>query len=335
MKKILNLLSSITIISSSILTVTSCGNPISGSSFYNTNYNKAFGIIFSTKAEDKSINFSMLPDLKAIPKPDPGRLKPSTFNYATDKIKKLKLKDNEIKLNCENYVCNQNNSFKGKKLTREEYNTNDEDKIIIQYAIDDLAQWFLIPPDFNEEIFYDFSNLVLNANYQNNIYFFNKNNELETEELILWSKQDYINISNENKKIENSFTFFDKDIRLTTEIIDLILNSKNSKIENIITLPEKNNENKNKRLVINFEDIDKEKETLTKQSVENLFKYYQNNLKFTEKVETEKPESDNSQVVSKKTYKSDNLKSFEIEKAEIKEIVININYKLDVKGESK
>ncbi|WP_339020142.1 hypothetical protein [Spiroplasma endosymbiont of Atherix ibis] len=327
MKKILNFLSSITLISYSILTVTSCGNPKTGSSFYNTDYNKAFGIVFSTKSENQSINFSMLPDLKEVPKPNSEVLRNLALNYANKKVQKLEFKNNEIRLDCKSFICNQNNSFNGKELTRNDYNTTDKDKIIIQYAIDDLAQWFLIPPDFNESIFYNFSNLNLNVNYENNIYFFSKNNDEKSEELILWSKQDSIYISSDNKKMDSSFYFFDENIKLTIDTIDLILNSKNSKIEDIVTIPKKENENQGKQLIINFEDINKKNEFLTKQSVEKLFNYYQNNLNFTEQVEIKKNKND-----SKKIYKSDNLKSFKIGNDEIKEIVININFKVEEKG---
>ncbi|QHX36652.1 hypothetical protein [Spiroplasma sp. BIUS-1] len=292
-------MATITMVSSTTLAVTSCGNNNTGSSFYDTDYNKAFGMVFSN---EKNTNFSMLPTLAKKQTTEPPK------NVDTNnKVDQLELVGSNLKIDCDNFVCTDDNSFTGSEISKKEYNTTDNDRVLIQYALDDLGKWFSIEPDASTEVFYDFSNLTMNINYANNNYYFNKYSKKdEPEELILWSQQNSLTIRSENKTFDNNLSFFDKEISLNTELINKLLES-NSVIVN------------DSDLVVTFNNVEQQKVWEKVVMVQDLFDKYQSDLRFEE---NKNPTYSNS-----RTFTSLNLKPFIIESKTIKNIKVITEFK--------
>ncbi|WP_339035055.1 hypothetical protein [Spiroplasma endosymbiont of Cantharis rufa] len=324
MKKVINFFSILTLLSSTTVAVVACGNTENSNRFYETNYNKAFQTVFNNQNNTKIKEFSMLPDLEkklGIPEPEPKIEKQAQL---------LNLSGNELKLNCAEFICDGDNIFFGNELSLDQYgnvgnDNNIKDRIMTQYALDDLAQWFNIEPNEKRNIFYDYSNLELSLDYSKNIYFFGKYRK--EENLILWSKQNSLEIidKKKDKKINTTFNFFDKEFILNEEIIKnlLLAESVNIETEEII---EDNAEEKeiNNILKISFEDVDNTKKMEKINIVKNLFYYYQQDLDFKlNNNETEEKELENTQ----EKYESINLKSFNIDSIKIDKISIEINIK--------
>ncbi len=324
MKKIINFFSVVTLLSSTTAAVVACGNTENSNRFYETNYNKAFQTVFNNPNNIKIKEFSMFPDLEKkleIPEPETKIEKQAQL---------LNLNGNELILNCDEFICDRDNTFFGNELSSNEYgnvgnDNNIKDRIMTQYALDDLAQWFNIEPNEKENIFYDYSNLELSLDYSKNIYFFGKYRK--EDNLILWSKQNSLEIvdKKKDKKINTEFNFFDKEFILNEEIIKnlLLAESVNIETEEIV---EKDTEEKeiNNILKISFKDVDRAKKIEKINIVKNLFYYYQQDLDFKlNNTEIEEKELENNQ----EEYESTNLKSFNIDNIKIDKISIEINIK--------
>ncbi|AUM62648.1 hypothetical protein SMONO_v1c03990 [Spiroplasma monobiae MQ-1] len=249
-------------VSSSTLAVTACGNTGVVTGFYETDYNKAFSLAFYN--EDG--NFEMLPNL--------NKKENTTDNIEINDL--LKSDGINLKIDCEKYECVSKNSFKGKSILKTQYKEQDHET---QYAFDDLAQWFLISPESNQDVFYDYSSLEMNLNHSSTNYYFN--NKKEGDELILWSQQNSMIIKDNSKTLENIFLMFDSDIKLDLNTLTYFLGANsNSKIE------------KNTLNLI-FE-VDKESEIDEEIfKVQNFFEHYQSDLNFSKKEEGNKFESNN------------------------------------------
>ncbi len=272
-------------VTSSTLAVTACGGTNTTHSFYETDYNNAFSAVFSSKEKK---NFSMLPNLK------PKELEVEKANSTNLDI--LNFKNKEFKIDCTNYECNSVNEFKGKKISKEEYNGFENDqKIAIQYALDDLASWFVIEPNEFEDSFYDYSNLELHSNNWDSTYYFDKY-KLE-DELVLWSKQSTLYIKNNDKRVDSNFLFFDKTIKLSSDFIQKTLKAKEVTVSN-----------DGLKIIFNVKNNDEFDEKLN--TVKDIFWNYQSNINF------EKDETENS-------WTTNNLNKFKLDSYSVEKIKVD------------
>ncbi|AGR42109.1 hypothetical protein SDIMI_v3c04050 [Spiroplasma diminutum CUAS-1] len=323
----INFLATITLTSSTTLSVISCGNTKPTISFYETDYNTAFNKVFENKNNTKNENFSMLPDLDHVTIPP----KEIDEEIETPKTKsQFELSEAGIKLNCTDFNCQENNTFTGIGLTNKEYNEIKDpfkERMKAQYAIDDLASWFSIQPNENEGYLYDFSNLSFYVDYSRNNYFFNKYEN--KDELILWSKENYIEIKHPDRNINSEFTFFDKKNELDSEWIKELLNSSDVSIED-----------DSNKLNIEFALTNESEIKVIIKKVNNLFSKYQSNLDFKEsEVEIEKQEGETLPPIESEKdkiiiFESTNLNKFIIEKKLINQISIKFTIKSETGGES-
>ncbi|WP_053946162.1 hypothetical protein [Spiroplasma cantharicola] len=325
MKKIINFFGVATLLNSTIITVISCGGTPNYNSFYETNYNKAFQTVFKNEKNIQIKEFSMFPELvknNKIPEPESKEKK-----Y----IEQLILSGNEFKLNCEEFICKNDNFFYGKKLTSIEYGNLGEDKNIkerikTQYALDDLASWFNIEPNTKPDFFYDYTNLELTLDYSKNIYFFKKYRE--EQDLILWSKQNSLEIvdKSKDKKINTEFNFFDKNFILDQEIIKKLVLADLVEIntEEVTESSTKEGEKQN-ILKIYFKNIDKLKTKEKVNNVKSLFYSYQQDIEFKLINNTIKNNLENDN----ENYETINLESFNIDNKKISKIILEINIKED------
>ncbi|ASP28274.1 hypothetical protein SCORR_v1c05020 [Spiroplasma corruscae] len=188
-----------------------CSNNNINPDFANANNLIAFENIFTNmKKEYYSLNPSLTLKKNNSIKTTPG---------------KFLLKDNAMYLNCDDYICD-NNEFKGIELTNELYSnpnlkSDKEIKSEVQIAFDYLAYYFSITPLVKKNVFYNFDDLFMKIYYDKSNYIIIRDKEV-TENITLSTNQ-LILINNDSNSLEQWYTGSDSSFILDSSFLTSIL----------------------------------------------------------------------------------------------------------------